>query len=488
MDPTVIIAGGGPTGLMLACELALANVHAVVVEKLLDPSGESRGMGLHARSLETLDQRGLLERFGDDTPVWPRAHFALMWMDLSDFDTTFTYIVPQWRTEKILDERARELGVDLRRGEVVVAVDQDDDGVSVGVRNAAGEEYRLRGEYLVGADGGGSTVRKLAGFDFPGTDSTYHGVLGDIEEYDAVDGIETTLYPDKGMYAAIPLGPDVLRIMTTEFDAELPPDDQEVTLDELRASVKAITGEEPRVGKPRWLSRFGNASRQVTAYRRGRIFLAGDAAHVHYPMGGQGLNSGIQDAVNLGWKLAAEINGWGPPALLDSYHAERHPVAARVARNTEAQLALLHPVGKIGPLRDLFGELLQYKEVRRHLIEMVTGIAVAYDFEYPDRADGPHPLEGRRIPNATLATSDGERTVAETLRAGHGVLLDLSGGDAESVDVSNWAGRVDLVRARPVEEIDAAVALVRPDGYIAYAHGDGSDPEGLELALKTWFG
>jgi 2-polyprenyl-6-methoxyphenol hydroxylase-like FAD-dependent oxidoreductase len=486
MDPTVIIAGGGPTGLMLACELALANVPTVVIEKLLDPTGESRGMGLHARTIETLDQRGLAQRL-DDAPVWPRAHFALMWMDLSAFDTTYTYIVPQWRTEKLLEERARELGVEVRRGQTVVAAEQDDAGVSVEVTDADGERYELRGAYLVGADGGSSTVRKLAGFDFPGTESTFHGVLGDVEEFEPVDGVEATLHPN-GMYAEIPLGPDVLRLMTTEFDKPLPPEDQEVTLDELRASITAVTGVDRKIGKPRWLSRFGNANRLVTEYRKGRIFLVGDAAHVHYPMGGQGLNTGIQDAVNLGWKLAAEINGWAPPGLLDSYHTERHPVAARVGENTEAQVALLHPLEKIGPLRDLFLKLLEFEDVRRYLIEMVTGISVNYDLEYPDRASEPHPLEGRRVPSVPLVTADGETTVAEALHTGHGVLLDLSGGTAELGELSPWADRVDLVEAQPTDKIEAAVALVRPDGYVAYAHKDGSDTEGLHLALKTWFG
>jgi 2-polyprenyl-6-methoxyphenol hydroxylase-like FAD-dependent oxidoreductase len=487
MSHTVVIAGGGPTGLMLAGELSLAGINAVVIERSLDPSGQSRALGLHSSTVEVFDQRGFADQFRD-MPVFPANHFAFLPLDLSKLDQECTFIVPQWRTELALAEYASNVGADIRRGHEVTGFDEDDAGVRVRVRSDS-HEYTVQGEYLIGCDGGSSLVRKLARFEFPGTASTYYGLLGDVEQFDESihQKVGAGLYPT-GMFGQVPLSAAKLRLMTTEFDRPLPSDDTPITLDDLRDSIRRVTGADVEIDKPVWLSRFGNATRQVTQYQQGRVFLAGDAAHIHYPIGGQGLNAGVQDAVNLGWKLAAEINGWAPPSLIDTYHAERHPVGQEICTNTQAQLALLNPMERVGPLREVFSRLMKFDDVNRCLVEMVTGSAVQYPIEYPGQPDAQDPLLGRRVPRAELSTADGPTSVITALRSGHALLLDLSGGSAALPELAPWDGRVDLIVADPTPDIDARVLLVRPDGHVAWADRTGTSTEGLYQALKTWFG
>ncbi|MCD0451734.1 FAD-dependent monooxygenase [Actinocorallia sp. API 0066] len=487
MANTVVVAGGGPTGLLVATELRLAGIDVVVIERALEPPKESRGLAFQARSLDVLNKRGLKARLGDDIPVFGRNHFALYWVDMESLGVPPMYVLPQWRVEEVLEERARELGADVRRGHEIIALAQDEDGASVTVRDGEGAEYELRGEFLVGADGGRSTVRKLAGFEFPGTGSGFYGILADVAEFeDDRERVEVGLFPG-GVSGEVQLGPDRLRLMTTEFDVPAPDDSVPVTIEELKESIHRISGKDVKIAEPRWLSRFSDSTRQAAAYRQGRILLAGDAAHVFYPIGGQGLNTGLQDAFNLGWKLAAEIKGWAPEGLLDSYHDERHPVGAQVILNTRAQLALLHPLDKIGPLRELFGDLLKIPEVGRYLLNLVAGWGIRYPISYEGRDDAAD-LLGRPVPDAELKTAGGTTDVASTLHTGRGVLLDFSAGSADLAALTGFGDRIDVVAAEPVTEIAAAVVLLRPDGHIVWADPDGSDTEGLAAALLAWFG
>jgi 2-polyprenyl-6-methoxyphenol hydroxylase-like FAD-dependent oxidoreductase len=447
MTTSVVIAGGGPTGLMLACELGLHGVETVVLERLPALSENSAGMGVHARTLEVLNRRGLASRIPrQEMFAWPRTPFALLWLDLSaGSEREVTYAFPQWRTERLLAERAVELGVEIRRGAEVVGLDQDDTGVTVGLRS--GEQ--LRCGWLVGCDGPGSVVRSLAGIDFPASGQPYYGVLGDV----VTDGgdFQSGLYPT-GMFGALPLRPGMMRLMTVEFGVRQPDDDVPVTADELGSAIERVSGRRPALDKVHWLSRFGGANRLAARYREGRVLLAGDAAHTVFTSGTQGLNAGVHDAVNLGWKLAAEVDGWAPPRLLDTYEGERRPVAQRMLTHAEAQMALLHPLDKAGPLREVLQELLRVPEVNRVLLEMPTPDAPVGD-EIPDVA----------------------------LHSGRGVLLDHA-GDA---DISGWADRVDVVRMDPARGSGAARVLVRPDGQVAYVDTGG---DGLGAALRTWFG
>jgi 3-(3-hydroxy-phenyl)propionate hydroxylase len=480
----VVVAGGGPAGLMLACELGLAGVRTIVLERRAEPADRSQGMGIHARTLEMLSRRGLAARIpGDQMFPWPRTPFALFWLDLSTVDEHGSmFVFPQWRTERLLEERALELGVEIRRGHEVTGLVQDDSGVTVRVAEAD-SEYELRAEYVVGCDGEDSKVRELAGIGFPGDGIPYYGVIGDVRlDPDEGQQFESGLYP-AGMFAVIPIEAGVGRLMTVEFNRERPAPAGPVDAAEVWASVARVIAKPVQLSRePHWATRFGNHTRLADVYRAGRVLLAGDAAHVLFVSGTPGLNTGIHDAANLGWKLAAEINGWAPPGLLDSYETERRPVGERVCMHARAQLALVYPIDRIRQLREFFGELLKFDVVNRHLLEMTT------TFPYPIEADPSHPLLGHVIPETALTTANGETTVAATLHAGRGVLLDLSGATADIDMAGGWASRVDVVKAKPAEPIDAAVALIRPDGHVAYADRSGQDRAGLEAALKRWFG
>ncbi|MFI0897246.1 FAD-dependent monooxygenase [Streptomyces sp. NPDC020983] len=483
----VVIAGAGPTGLMLASELRLAGVEVVVVERLLAAPVWSRAQTLQLRSIETFHQRGL-DWFGEYGQV--RTHnFGLLELIGAVDPELIAKRVPQRDIEVKLEQRARELGAEVRRGHELTALEQDGDGVTVTVRHDGGD-YRLRAAYLVGADGGRSSVRKLAGIPFVGGPSpyTFSGVTGDIE---LVDPEPLRIGPDlhpRGLFAVIPMEPGVHRVTVLEFGATPPPDDRPVTVAEVQEGARRLAGVDLDIGENNLLSRFGGATFLAGQYRAGRVFLAGDAAHVHMPFGGQGLNTGIQDAMNLGWKLAAALNGWAPEGLLDTYHVERHPAGEWVCWNTRAQIGLLHPLDRVGALRELLGELMTYDEVSTHVAERLAAVDLRYPTHYPDlqAEDEEHPLQGRRLPPVPLETASGPGHVSQTLHAGRGVLLDLSAG-APLPDVSGWAGRVDVVRAEPTARIDAAFVVLRPDGYVAWAHREPRT-DGVLAALTAWFG
>ncbi|MER7953473.1 rifampin monooxygenase [Streptomyces sp. NPDC096030] len=468
----VIIAGGGPTGLMLAAELRLHDVRVVVLEKEAEPTVQSRAQGLHVRSIEVMEQRGLLERF---LPLGKQVTAGGFFAGLSDswperLDTAHSYVlgIPQQITERLLAERATELGAEIRRGSELVGLSQDEDGVTVELADGT----RLRSRHLVGCDGGRSTVRKLLGVDFPGEPSTVETLLGEMELTASPEELAAVMAEVRKThlrFGAMRQADGTYRVIVP---AEGVAEDRTAapTLEEFRQQLRAYGGTDFGAHSPRWLSRFGNATRLAERYRSGRVLLAGDAAHIHPPTGGQGLNLGIQDAFNLGWKLAAEVAGWAPEGLLDSYHAERHPVAAEVLDNTRAQMELMSTEPGARAVRRLMAELTRIEEVNRYLIEKITGIGIRYDF-----GEG-HELLGRRLRDVRLK---GGR-LYELTHGGRGLLLDQTG----RLSVDGWADRVDHV-VEASEELDAPAVLLRPDGHVAWV---GEDQQDLVRHLPTWFG
>jgi bifunctional hydroxylase/dehydrase len=480
----VIVVGAGPTGLMLAAELGLAGVPVTFLERRTEPTFWSQAFAIHMSTYEMFKQRGL-DRF-EEAPRFLNYNFGFPGLTAMDTEK-LPLIVSQRSAEHLLEQRVRELGVEITRGMELTGFEQDADGVTVTVQPADGSpERQLRGSYLVGCDGGRSLVRKLAGFDFPGTDATLCGRTGDMEilneEYR--DGIGSRMFA-KGLAAIIrhPDDPSICRATVIEFDSQRPDESIPMDAEEFRTVFRRISGIDLSIGKTSWMARFGDAARHATEYRNGRVFIGGDAAHIHFPSAGQGLNTGMQDAMNLGWKLAAAWRGWAPESLLDTYHTERYPIGHEVCVYPMAQVALMYPMEKAAPLRRLVSELVQFEDVSRYLIERSTGLGVQYAMP-----GDPHPLLGRRIGNFALVTVDGETTVGRTLHAGRGVLLDLSGGDADLAGVTGWADRVDVVAAKPVDEIDAATVLIRPDGHVACVDRDGSHGDAVRAALVTWFG
>ncbi|OEU97134.1 FAD-dependent oxidoreductase [Streptomyces qinglanensis] len=469
----VIVAGGGPTGLMLAAELRLHGVRVVVLEKEAEPTTVVRALGMHVRSIEMMDQRGLLERFlalGKQYPL--NGFFAgISKPHQVRLDSSHAYVlsIPQPRTEQLLTEHAVELGAELRRGCEVVGLDQDAHGVTAELADGT----RLRSRYLVGCDGGRSRVRKLLGVGFPGEPSRVDTLLGEMEvgvPAETLNSVMTEVRKTQRRFGAMPLADGVYRVVVPAAgvaeDRTVPP-----SLEEFQQQLRVHAGTDLGVHSPRWLSRFGDATRQAERYRTGRVLLAGDAAHIHPPTGGQGLNLGVQDAFNLGWKLAAEVNGWAPEGLLDSYHAERHPVAAEVLVNARAQMVLLST--EPGPLavRRLVSELMDFEEVHRYLNEKLTAIGVRYDFG----EDG-HALLGWRLRDVELKRG----RLYSLLHGGRGLLLDQTG----RLSVAGWADRVDHV-VDVAEELDAPAVLLRPDGHVAWA---GEEQAELLDRLPRWFG
>ncbi len=491
-EHAVVIAGAGPTGMMLAGELALAGTDVVIVERRVsqDLPGARAG-GLHARTIEVLDQRGIAGRFLSEGQVAQVAGFSLIRLDISDFPTRHAYGLGLWQNhiERILAGWVEELGVPVLRGREVTGFVQDDDGVDVEVSDGTA----LRARYLVGCDGGRSLVRTAAGIDFPGWDPSMSALIAEVGMRDepelgirrdgrgihALGRLEYEIRDGEVVYGDT--GP--IRVMVTEDGVGT----GEPTLDDLSEALIGVYGTDYGLHDPIWLSRFTDTTRQAASYRQGRVLLAGDAAHIHSPVGGQGLNTGVQDAVNLGWKLAQVVRGTSPEGLLDTYHAERHPVAARVLRTTMAQTALGRPDDRIDALRETMAELLALEEPRTRIAAMMSGLDIHYDL-----GEG-HPLLGRRMPDLDLLTDDGPLRVFSLLHEARPVLLDM--GVPGGLDITSWGDRVRTIDARcsgawelPVigAVTPPAAVLIRPDGHVAWV-GEGTDA-GLEGALATWFG
>ncbi|MER6631571.1 FAD-dependent monooxygenase [Streptomyces sp. NPDC000987] len=485
MDAQVIVVGAGPAGMMLAGELRLAGVNVIVLEKLPARTGESRGLGFTARTMEIFDQRGLLPRFGD-IDVSNVGHFGGLPVDFGVLDGAHQAAksIPQSVTETVLEEWSTQLGADIRRRHEVLSVKEKEDSVEVEVRGPHGVQH-LRAEYLVGCDGGRSTIRKTLGFDFPGTAATLEMFLADVRGIELQPRMIGETLPG-GMVMVGPLPGGVTRLIVCERGTPPQRRDTPPAWDEVAAAWQRLTGDDISHAEPVWVSSFGDATRQVTEYRRGRVFLAGDSAHIHLPAGGQGMNTSIQDSVNLGWKLGAVIRGRAPESLLDTYHDERHPVGQRLLMNTRAQGLLFLSGPEVQPLRDVLGELIRYPEVSRHFAAMVSGLEIRYDLD-----GGPHPLLGRRLPNVKLKGHKLVSSSTEALHAGRGVLLDFTGNDRLHDRAWPWLDRIDIVAAAPDLPEDSVLqgttaVLVRPDGYVAWA-APGSYAD-LPMSLERWFG
>ncbi|MFZ1489952.1 MAG: FAD-dependent monooxygenase [Ilumatobacteraceae bacterium] len=481
-EHAVVIAGGGPTGLMLAAELKLAGIDVVVVERRTgnDLDG-SRAGGLHARTIEVLDQRGVADRFLAEGQPYPAVGFAYNQLAVSDLPTRHNYVLALWQrdTERILAGWVDELGVAMLRSREVVGFAQDDDGIDVGLSDGT----TLHAAYLVGCDGGRSVVRKVAGIGFPGLDPSASWIIAEVEMREQP---EIGTRPEGGGIGPVnraegggPYGVVVRERVVAH--------DRDPTLDDLSEALVAVYGTDFGAHGAQRLSRFTDVSRQAASYRAGRVLLAGDAAHVHPPQGGQGLNVGMQDAVNLGWKLAQVVKGTSPDGLLDTYHHERHPVGARVLHNTSAQVALATPDDRHDALRETMAELLAMDEPRKRTAAMLSGLDIHYDL-----GEG-HPLLGRRMPDLDLVTADGPTRVYELLHDARPLLLNL--GEPGDFDITPWIDRVRSVDASydgrwelpVIGEVDAPSAvLIRPDGHVAWT-GALSDPE-LASALSKWFG
>ncbi|MGW5159686.1 rifampin monooxygenase [Nonomuraea wenchangensis] len=467
----VIIAGCGPTGAMLAAELRLHDVRVLVLEQETEPKSYVRIVSLHARSLELMAMRGLLDRLlphGRRRPAGG-VFAAIAKPAPKSLDSAYAYLLglPQPVVERLLEEHAIELGAQVRRGCAVAGLAQDDEGVTVEL--ADGE--RLRTRYLVGCDGGRSTVRKLLGVGFPGEPSRSDTLMGEMEvgvPQEEITARTAELRDPHRHFWLRPFGERIYSVLVPA--AEVSDRAQPPTLEDFRQQLRAIAGTDFGVHSPRWLSRFGDATRLAERYRAGRVLLAGDAAHIHPPIGGQGLNLGVQDAVNLGWKLAAQIRGWAPDPLLDTYQAERRPVAEDVLDNTRAQTELLSPEPGPQAVRRLLTELMDFDEVNRHLTEKITATGIRYDF-------GPGPdLLGRRLPD--IAVKQGH--LYDLLHRGRGLLLDRTG----HLTAGDWSDRVDHL-ADPSAELDIPCVLLRPDGHVAWI---GDDQQDLDDHLSRWFG
>jgi len=492
-EHAVVVVGGGPTGLMLAGELALAGVDVAIVERRPDQEiVGSRAGGLSSRTLEVFDQRGIVDRFLKEGQIAQVTGFAFTRLDISDFPTRHNYglALRQKHIERILAGWVSELAVSIYRGRELTGFAQDDNGVTIELSDGVS----LRASYLVGCDGGRSLVRKAAGIEFHGWDASTSNILAEAEMAEEPPlGVHRTAF---GMHAfgreeyeirdgkIIFASEGPVGVMVTEKTVGAM---TEPTLRDLSEALVAACGTDYGIHSPTWISRFTDMSRQAVAYRKGRVLLAGDAAHVNSPVGGQGLNIGVQDAVNLGWKLAQVVKGTSSESLLDTYHVERHPVAARVLRTTMAQVALQRTDDRTEALREIVLELLGMEEPRIRLGAEMSGLGIHYDL------GGGHSQVGRRVPDLDLVTPDGPMRIFALLQNARPVLLNL--GAPGGLDITPWTDRVQLIDATyagvwelPVlgQVTAPAAVLVRPDGYVAWV-GDGADA-GLLEALTTWFG
>ncbi|MFF3248625.1 FAD-dependent monooxygenase [Streptomyces sp. NPDC002870] len=483
LDTQVVVVGAGPVGLMLAGELRLGGVKVVVLERRGAPTTESRASTLHARTMEILDGRGLLAALGTP-PNEPRGHFGGIPLDLTlPSPYPGQWKVPQTRTEELLEGWTRSLGTDLRRDHELRGVTMAGDQVLTQAAGPAGP-VRIRSRYVVGCDGQDSALRRLTEARFPGQDAQRELLRADVAGIDIPGRRFERL--ERGLAIAARRGDGVTRVMVHAFGSAARPRTAEPEFAEVADVWKRVTGEDISHGTPLWVNAFGDANRQLAHYRVGRVLFAGDAAHQQMPIGGQALNLGLQDAVNLGWKLAAEVAGTAPASLLDSYHSERHEVGNRVLANISTQATLLLGGAEVEPVRGVLAELIARSQVREHLAGMISGLDIRYDV-----GGGSHPLLGVRLPHANLAVGQRQCTTTSLLRAGRGVLLGLigsAGGARLRTIAGPWPGRVDTVVAEPVlggplHGVDAI--LVRPDGHIVCA---GSGEGELRDALRRWFG
>jgi 2-polyprenyl-6-methoxyphenol hydroxylase-like FAD-dependent oxidoreductase len=481
-EHAVVIAGGGPAGMMLAAELALAKVDVAIVEQRPDHVlVGSRAGGFHSRTIEVLDQRGVAERFLAEGQVAQAAMFAMTVLDMSDFPTRHPYSLGIWQNqiERIMAAWIAELPVQIHYGCEVTGFAQDDTGVDVELADG----HSLRARYLAGCDGGRSLIRKAAGIEFPGWDPTRSNLIAEVETTEEPPrGIRHDATGVHGLHTMEDRR--TVRVVVTE--QQLGPG-SEPTLRDLSEALITVYGTDFGIHTPTWISRFTDMTRQAAAYRAGRVLLAGDSAHVHYPAGGQGLSLGVQDAVNLGWKLAQVVNGTSPESLLDTYHDERHPVAARALQHTMAQTALQRRDERNQALVDVVSELASMDEPRKRLAGLISGLDIHYDL-----GEG-HPLLGRRMPDLDLVTADGPLRAFELLHEAKPVLLNLE--EPGGIDIAPWADRVELVDATFVGAWELPVlgavtaptaVLIRPDGYVAWVGDRGQ--AGLADALTTWFG
>ena len=478
----VVIAGGGPAGMMLAAELALAKVDVAVVERRPDHElVGSRAGGFHSRTIEVLDQRGVADRFLEEGQVAQAAMLATTVLDMSDFPTRHPYSLGIWQNqiERIMAAWIAELPVRIYYGREVTGFAQDDTGVDVELSDG----QSLRAQYLVGCDGGRSLIRKAAGIEFPGWDPTRSNLIAEVEVTE--EPPQGTRHDAIGVHGLQRLEDgETVRVIVTE--QQLGPS-TEPTLRDLSEALITVYGTDFGIHNPTWISRFTDMTRQAAAYRAGRVLLAGDSAHVHYPAGGQGLSLGVGDAVNLGWKVAQVVDGTSPQGLLDTYQHERHPVAARAIHHTMAQAALQRRDERMKALVDVVSELASMDEPRKRLAGIISGLDIHYDL-----GEG-HPLLGRRVPDLDLVTADGPLRVFKLLHDAKPVLLNL--GEPDGFDITPWADRVQLIDAHYEGEWELPVlgavtaptaVLIRPDGYVAWV-GDGTQV-GLPDALTTWFG